>query len=95
MLILLGYLFFRSLTQIDIAATKNDALTQFSKSKIDGLQSIDSVKYEAKKSLDLIRQNFKDSSNLATKRLWIISVLIIVQIILLIGRRGWFKKRYL
>ena len=85
---LLIWLLIDSFFQLDIAATKNNGLTNTEKGKVDEMQNIDSLKVYSKSNLDVIRQNIRNTSSLATKRIWQIFVLIIIQVFLLI-----YKKR--
>lgn len=77
---LLVWLFIDSSFQLDIAATKNNGLTSMKKMEVDRLQNIDSLKSIAKTNIDIIRNNTKANSTHATKRLWIIVALGLVQI---------------
>ncbi|GAO43342.1 hypothetical protein FPE01S_02_04470 [Flavihumibacter petaseus NBRC 106054] len=77
---LLVWLFIDSSFQLDIAATKNNGLTNMKKMEVDRLQNIDSLKSIANTSIDIIRNNTKVNSALATKRLWIIATLGLIQI---------------
>jgi len=78
---LLGWLFVDSFFQLDIAATKNNALTNMKKLEVDKMQ-IDSVKIYAKSNLDTIRQNTRRNSELATKHILFLLAITIVLFIL-------------
>ncbi|MEO8711321.1 MAG: hypothetical protein ABI405_04310 [Parafilimonas sp.] len=80
---LLVWLLIDSMFQLDIAATKNDGLINSEKMKVESFQNIDSVKVYAKSKLDVIRQNTKRNSVIATKRIWVIIGLIVLQMFLL------------
>jgi hypothetical protein len=79
---LMVWLLVDGILQLDIAATKNDGLTNSEKLKVDRLQNMDSVKLYAKAKLDTIRQNTRVTSSLASKRIWLILGLIACQIAL-------------
>ena len=79
---LLVWLLADSIFQLDIAATKNNGLINSEKLKVDRSQNIDSLKIFAKSSLDAIRQRTRRNSELATKRIWLILTLTVIQIIL-------------
>ena len=83
---LLVWLFIDSTFQLDIAATKNNGLTSMKKQEVDELQNIDSVKTYAKSTLDIIRQNTRTNSTIATKRIWLILILLVIQLFL------WTKR---
>ncbi len=72
-----------SFLQIDIAPSKNEALTYFSKNNVERMHNIDSLKSEAKKWIDINRENFKTDSRDAKKRTIALAVLLIIQIILI------------
>jgi hypothetical protein len=75
---LLSWLFVDSCFQLDIAVTKNNALTRMEKLKVDEIQYIDSVKVYAKSTLDILRQNTIRNSDLATKRIFLLLTLTII-----------------
>ena len=77
---LLVWLLVDSVLQFDIAATKNNELTNSKKLEVDKMENIDSVKVYAKSVLDTIRQNTRNDSLRATKRTWLILVLIFIQL---------------
>lgn len=79
---LLAWLLVDSIFQLDIAATKNNGLINSEKLKVDRSQNIDSLKIFAKSNLDAIRQNTRRNSELATKRIWLVLTLTVIQIIL-------------
>jgi hypothetical protein len=85
-LVLLVFLFINNTFQIDIAATKNNGLTSIKKQEVDQMQNIDSVKNYTKYNLDIIRQNARTNSTIATKRMWLILALIVIQLLL------WTKR---
>ncbi len=89
---LLIWLFFESVSHLDIAETKNDILLNRAKSKVDKMQSIDSLKIYTKSKLDVMRQDVRNESLLATKRMWLIIALIFTQVFLLFIKQ---KKRSL
>ena len=80
---LLVWLLIDNIFQLDIAATKNDALTNSEKMRVENFQNIDTAKTYAKSKLDIIRQDTKRNSIIATKRIWIIIGLISLQLLLL------------
>ena len=82
---LLIWLLIDNTSQLDLAATKNDGLISWQKMKVDSFQNIDSVKIYAKSKLDIIRQTAEKDDMIATKRIWIIIALIIVQLFLFIN----------
>ena len=77
---LLIWLLIDNLLHIEIATTKNNYLINSEKLKADSFQNIDSVKVFAKSKLDIIRQNTKSNSIIATERMWIILVIILLLI---------------
>jgi hypothetical protein len=79
---ILTWLFIDSTFRLDIAATKNDGLTNMKKQEVDQMQNIDSVKTYAKSTLDIIRQNRRKNSDIATKRIWLILIVGIIQLFL-------------
>jgi hypothetical protein len=78
---LLIWLFIDSVVQLDIAATKNNGLTNMKKMDVDRFQNIDSAKTVAKTNFEIIRTNTRTNSALATKRLWIITALVLIRTI--------------
>ena len=84
---LLSWLLIESVFQLDIATTKNNGLINMAKSEVDEMQNIDSLKIHVKSNLDIIRQNKRYESSLAVKRIWLITVLIFIQVLL------WTEKR--
>lgn len=83
---ILGWLFVDSFFQLDIAATKNNALIRMKKIEVDKMQNIDSVKVYAKSTLDIIRQNTISNSALATKRIFLLLTLTIILFFLLTSK---------
>lgn len=57
------------------------------KMEVDRLQNIDSVKTIAKTNFEIIRSNTRTNSALATKRLWIITALGLLQVGILFKNR--------
>ena len=89
---LLTWLFIDSTFQLDIAVTKNNGLTIMKKQEVDEMQNIDSVKIYAKSTLDIIRHNTIKNSETATKRIWLILIVAVMQLVLWINRTS--KKYY-
>lgn len=89
---LLIWLFIDSAFQLDIAATKNNGLISMKKHEIDQMQNIDSVKTYSKYTFEIIRQNSRTNSAIATKRILLILVLIIIQLFLWIKPTRIFKS---
>ncbi len=63
------------------------------KVEVDLLQNIDSVKTVAKTNFEIIRTNTRTNSTLATKRLWIIAALGLLQIGILFKNRKENQQR--
>ena len=87
---LLVWLLIDNIFQLDIAATKNDALINSEKMRVENFQNVDTAKSYAKSKLDIIRQDTKRNSIIATKRIWIIIGLISLQLLLLTNT---FKRK--
>lgn len=79
---LLILLLFRNLDHFDIAGSKNNALTNELKSKIDTTTNINAVKLHAKHWLDVNRQNRRDNSAEAVTNTRIVLGIIALQIVL-------------
>ena len=90
---LLIWLFIDSLFQLDIAATKNNGLTNMKKMEVDQLQNIDSIKTVTKTNFEIIRTNTRTNSTLATKRIWIIAALGLLQLGILFKDRKANQQR--
>ncbi len=87
------YLLFINSGNLDVAATKNNALTQGLKNEIDILKNADSVKIIAKKYLDIMQENRQHNSAMATKNNFGLGILILLQVILLVfGQKQDVKK---
>jgi hypothetical protein len=56
------------------------------KEEVEQMQNIDSLKSYAILNLDIVRQNTKTNSDNATKRLWLIFIIGIIQLFLWISR---------
>jgi len=89
---LLVWLFIDSTYQLDIAATKNNGLTSMKKQEVDEMQNLDSVKTYAKSTLDIIRKNTRTNSAIATKRIWLILILLVIQLFLWTKRTRTLKS---
>ena len=63
------------------------------KMKVARFQNIDSVKTVAKTNFEIIRTNTRTNSTLATKRLWIIAALGILQMGILFKNRKANQQR--
>jgi len=90
---LLIWLFIDNFFQLDIAATKNNGLTNIKKIEVDQLQNIDSIKAVAKTNFEIIRTNTRTNSTLATKRLWIIAALGLLLLGILFKERKANQQR--
>jgi len=77
------YLLADNFSQIDFAATKNNTLTSMKKIEIDSIQSIDTVKYKAKEYIDVIQKTHSQYSTKSVATFWLLSILMLFQIILL------------
>lgn len=84
---LIVWLFVDSFFQLDIAAVKNNGLLSRRKMEVERLQNIDSLKSIAKTNIEMIRDNTRTNSALATKRLWIIAALGLLQVGMVIVNR--------
>jgi len=84
---LIAWLFIESTSQLDIAATKNNGLTSMKKQEVEEIKNLDSVKAIAKTNFDIIRNNTKKNSDLASKRLWIIFAIGVLQLVILFKYR--------
>ncbi len=85
---LLTWLVVESVSQIDFAATKNDALINYQKFDIDRFENIDSLKTAAKLRLDVIRQNQRTKSRGAIKQFWFLLIIIGIQIFIVTFWKG-------
>ena len=82
-IVLLVFLFFLNFLHIDIAPSKNQALTNFEVNDIRNIQNVDSAKASAIHWREVVQQNFVEESNRSTKQLAIVFAIIILQITLL------------
>ncbi len=77
---------------LDVAATKNNALTHSLKNEIDMLENVDSVKTITKNYLDVMKESRQHNSTIATKNIFGFSALILLQIIILFRQKQDVKR---
>ena len=82
LVILVCILFVKNLWNLDIAATKNNALMRQRQIKIEEMQSIDSVKLEAKTAVQQLRKTHIKQSKISSTSLLLLTGILVTGIII-------------
>jgi len=79
-IILISILLLESVSNLDFARTKNDALINTEKMKADKYENIEALKIFAKSKIEIVKQNQIRESNNSTNRIYLLIAILIMQI---------------
>ena len=79
-ILLISILLFESVTNLDLARTKNDALITKEKIKTDKYENIEALKIFAKSKIEIIKQYRIRQSKNAENRIYLIISILLLQI---------------
>ena len=82
LIVLVIILFVKNLWNLDIAISKNNALTRQQQKAVEQMQSIDSIKQEAKTAIQQIREAHIKRSQTSSWSLFILGGILVASIII-------------